>query len=200
MATVARGVADRARLRRWSLLEQAMSKRLRVRVVWLLAVPLTAASCGAPENRDGKSGSQLTTRGAGDPSPDLPRKIQMSRSRAEVRVAPADGARAEDLIVHGRLENLGPGPSSIDPDVLSSSSLVLELADHDGRLVRLSPPPVPRKPQFVELPAGSSREFEYRNFVPERCRAGEYRIRLRYRLPGEAEDIVSEWVNFVLEE
>lgn len=94
---------------------------------------------------------------------------------------------------------MGDEPEEIDPVVLSSPSLALEITDQDGAPVLLPPPPVPgtQEPRVL-LGPGESYSRTYGSFLPAWTERGTYRVRMSYR--GAGDPVTSEWITVVVGE
>jgi len=108
-------------------------------------------------------------------------------------------ARPEEIRAVAELRNAGDTPTEIDPVLISSPSLALEITDDDGRPLLLPPPPLPSEQDSrVILGPGESYRATYRSFLPAWTNRGTYSVRIRYR--GTADPVTSDWLTIAVGE
>jgi len=113
-------------------------------------------------------------------------------------IAPPVLHRPEDLVAQGTYTNAGREPFRFSVASVASSSLALAVRHVEGSAVAMPPPPVPyaeeRPGDITILAPGESYSAEYRNFLPQGLRPGNYEVCLRYRYGGA--DLRSRWEPF----
>jgi hypothetical protein len=103
----------------------------------------------------------------------------MPRLSGSLRVSAPRNARGEDVTVSVTLRNATRDPAIFPAEVLSSTTLMLEVRDARGRAVPTVPPPVPTGATVTIAPGQTAqRTFRLNVFDPP-LRPGRYTVHFR---------------------